>query len=185
MLVKFITTNKHKFAEASELCSRSGIQLSMVDLDYEEARADTCEQVVLSAINILSGEIKPPFIIEDSGLFVRSLNGFPGTYSAYVLKAIGLDGMLKLMRGNDDRSAKFVSVIGYWDGNKPCIFSGSVEGEISSELRGAGGFGYDPLFIPKGYKFTFAENMSLKAKLSHRIEAFRKFILHVKGENVW
>lgn len=178
--MQFVTSNKHKFNEVNQLCNSTGIHLVHVPIEYEEARGDTCEQVVEHSLRSLIDKVEAPFIIEDSGLFIRSLKGFPGTYSAYVFKKIGLSGIIKLMSGETDRHAEFVSAVGYYDGKDIHIFKGVVEGDISMELRGEQGFAYDPLFIPKGYKFTFAENMSLKAKLSHRKRAFEKFISYVK-----
>ncbi len=177
--VFFITSNPHKFSEVNEMCAGYGIELVHLQREYPEVRADTCEQVASASLFNISKTVKMPFIIEDSGLFIDSLNGFPGVYSAWVLRKVGLDGILRLMRGRRDRRAHFVSAIGYFDGKKAHVFTGTVDGSIAQEIRGRSGFGYDPLFIPKGYKFTFAENMTLKQKLSHRKKAVEQFLKHV------
>lgn len=183
MHLRFITSNQNKYEEAREICAYEGITLEWVNRKYDEPRGETCAEVVANSIKLLSREYNFPFIIEDSGLFINSLKGFPGVYSAYVYKTLGLEGILRLMTNIEDRSAKFVSVIGYFDGDVHELFEGSVEGDISSKIRGSSGFGYDPLFIPKGYKFTFAENISLKKRLSHRRKALDRLISYVaKGD---
>lgn len=185
MKVEFITSNAHKFNEMREVCSSNGIILAHARAEYDEPRADDCGTVVSTALKMLASKRTAPFIIEDSGLFIDSLNGFPGAYSAMVYRKIGLDGILRLMNGRKNRLAKFVSVIGYFDGENEHLFEGIAEGSICNAIKGNEGFGYDPLFIPKGYKFTFAENMSLKADVSHRRMALNQFIKFMKGGNKW
>ena len=180
--IRFATTNRHKFEEVREMCAARGVRVEHVDMDYEEPRAQTCTEVARRAVQEVAKKVEPPVIIEDSGLFIDALNGFPGAYSAYAYKTVGLEGILRLMEGRENRSARFVSAIGYHDGNEARVFEGKVEGEIAERLRGNEGFGYDPLFIPKGYKFTFAENMTLKRRLSHRAAAVERFIRHLLGD---
>ena len=179
MEISFLTSNPHKFAEALEACGGSRVVLKHIPLKYEEPRGESCGDVIGKCLSGLAEKMPAPFIIEDSGLYINALGGFPGPYSAFVHKRLGLAGILRLMRGVEDRSAHFESAIGYWDGNEAKVFMGIVEGEISHAEKGGSGFGYDPLFIPKGYKFTFAENMSVKHELSHRAKAFREFISYV------
>ncbi len=120
-----------------------------------------------------------PVIVEDAGLFIKALNGFPGPYSSYVNKTIGVEGILKLMRGIKDRTAYFFSVVAFYDPdiNELEFFYGKVEGEIAEEARGKSGFGFDPIFTPiEGDGRTFAEmGVEEKNKFSHRSKALRKF----------
>ncbi|OYT39292.1 MAG: hypothetical protein B6U86_05440 [Candidatus Altiarchaeales archaeon ex4484_43] len=87
-------------------------------------------------------------------------------------RKIGNDGILKLLRGERNRKAKFISAIGYCDENGVKIFKGIVGGSIANEKKGGEGFGYDPIFIPINYKRTFAEDPDLKARISHRKREF-------------
>jgi len=128
--------------------------------------------VAEKSAEMLAESLNPPFFIEDSGLFIKALNGFPGVYSSYVFKTIGNEGILKLMRGVEDREAKFVCVIAYNDG-KVRIFKGEVVGKISNEMRGEHGFGYDPIFEYNGR--TFAEMGEEKDLVSHRRRAADEF----------
>ncbi len=150
-----------------------GIELIHVNESYPEIRADSCEEVVLGMLTQLSKikSLKRPFMIEDSGLFIGALNGFPGVYSKWAFQKLGLDGILKLMKGIKKRDAHFTCVLGYYDGKKPRVFTGKVEGSIAAKKSGKSGFAYDPVFIPKDYKFSFADNMTLKSTLSHRKRA--------------
>lgn len=178
--INFITSNKNKVLEGDVICSPSGIKLIQENREYEEKRGESCEEIVLKAIEEISRNYKEKFIIEDSGIFIEKLNDFPGTYSKWVYQKIDCEGILKLMNGMENRNAKFVSVIGYFDGKDIFIYRGEVEGTIAHEIKGEKGFGYDPLFIPKGYKLTFAENSTLKHSLSHRTRAFQAFAKSLK-----
>jgi XTP/dITP diphosphohydrolase len=122
-----------------------------------------------------------PVIVEDAGLFVDALNGFPGPYAAYVYKTIGNKGLLKLMQNVEKRRAQFWSAIAYCDSEAkaPLVFEGEAEGEITVNERvgnDKSGFGFDPIFQPDGSAKAFAE-MTLKEKngFSHRAKTVRKF----------
>ena len=123
-----------------------------------------------------------PIFVEDAGLFIDSLSGFPGPYAAYVYNTIHNSGILKLMEDMVDRHATFQSIIAYCDDQpqmQPECFEGESEGQITlSERReqGKSGFGFDPIFQASGSGKTFAE-MTLEEKngYSHRAMAIRKF----------
>lgn len=169
------TRNKNKYSEAKNILAALGITLKILEADRVEIQADDLEEIAIYSLRNLESESRP-ITVEDAGLFIDGLNGFPGPYSSYVLRTIGLEGVLKLMKKVDDRNAKFQSAVAYKFHNKLRCFLGVVEGEISTEIRGSQGFGYDPIFIPReGDGRTFGE-MSPEEKnaLSHRARAFRK-----------
>jgi XTP/dITP diphosphohydrolase len=122
-------------------------------------------------------------IADDSGLEVKCLNGRPGVRSARFAGPKPTSQklckkLLKVMKNCKDRSAQFVCVIAvvYPDGRTKTI-RGVCKGKIIDEMRGKNGFGYDPVFVPRGYRKTFAEmKPSMKNKLSHRGKALRKLI---------
>ncbi len=116
-------------------------------------------------------------VVEDSGLFIKDLNGFPGPYSSFVYDTIGLKGILSLLRGSRNRRAYFQSSVALGSSSlEPQLFSGTVRGRISSSILGETGFGYDPIFIPEGSRKTFGQtSWSFKNKHSHRAAAFQKF----------
>lgn len=182
----FITSNKGKFVEVQNKFSGINIEVVQKDLGYPEIQAVSLEDVVLYGLNDVRKRFDKPFIIEDAGLFIDSLNGFPGVYSSYVYRTIGCDGILKLMEDfekNSERRAVFRSVFAFSMPNeKPILFVGECPGFISKDIRGCYGFGYDPIFIPDGETRTFAE-MSVEEKncFSHRGRSVDKLINFFKN----
>ncbi|MFA4640860.1 XTP/dITP diphosphatase [Pyrococcus kukulkanii] len=175
MKIFFVTSNIGKVKEAKAFLEPLSIEIEPLKISYPEIQADSLEDVVKFGIEWLKDRIPGYFFIEDSGLFIEALNGFPGVYSAYVYKTIGLDGILKLMENVENRKAYFRSVIGYYNGNVH-IFTGTVQGKISYDKRGTHGFGYDPIFVPDGYEKTFAEmTTEEKNAISHRGKALKEF----------
>jgi len=176
--ILFATGNAHKFEEASGMLKPYGIELERLNLSRPEIRAEDVEEVAFASAESIFAEVKKPLIVEDSGLFIPSLNNFPGAYSAWVQKKLGNPGILKLMAGSRNRSAYFKACIAYVDENGARTFCGDVHGTISGRECGSSGFGYDPIFVPKDGNpelLTFAENETLKNRISHRFNAFTAF----------
>ncbi|MBS7610771.1 XTP/dITP diphosphatase [Candidatus Bathyarchaeota archaeon] len=183
MSLFFATKNKGKFREAKLVFESLGLKLTMLGIDKIEIQSDSLEEVASYAARELAERLNLKVIVEDAGLFIRSLNGFPGPYSAYAFKTIGLNGILKLMDSVNDRYAYFLSIVAYAEPEKPVkIFQGKVEGSITYEPRGSEGFGFDPIFQPlKADGKTFAEMTGKeKNRFSHRAEAFRKLALWIR-----
>ena len=166
----FATGNVNKVREASLILSRFNIGIRPVDVRKVEIQSDSIEEIVEYA---LRASCMDWLVVEDDGLFIEALRGFPGPYSSYVYRTIGLEGVLKLMEGASNRSAYFKSVVGLCMGGRIYLFTGVVKGMIAGEIRGSLGFGYDPIFIPEGYDKTFAEMGPVeKSRISHRARAF-------------
>lgn len=170
MEIYFATSNKNKLREAKEIIGNS-MELKQFEFKHNEIRSDSIEEIALEAVEKAYLKLQKPVFVEDSGLFIKSLNGFPGTYSAWVQKKIGNKGILDLLKEMGDRKAEFRCCVAYFDGKDRKTFLGSVKGGISTEIRGEGGFGYDPIFIPQGKELTFAQSIDLKKALSHRYNA--------------
>jgi XTP/dITP diphosphohydrolase len=117
---------------------------------------------------------------DDTGLEIAALNGLPGVHSARFAgenkeSSANIEKVLSLLADSKNRVARFRTVIALILDNKEYIFEGIVNGTITSEKRGSGGFGYDPIFIPDGKIRTFAEmDLSEKNSVSHRARAFEK-----------
>jgi len=175
--IAFITSNKGKVAEACVKFEPLGYSVVQKDLGYPEIQADSLQEVALYGVDLLHKRVRSAFFLEDSGVFITALSGFPGVYSKYVYLTVGLGGVLHLMQGKQDRSAVFRSVIAYSEpGCDPELFVGECLGTLSLEARGSGGFGYDPIFIPEGMNLTFAEMaMQEKTVVSHRGKALELF----------
>ena len=176
-MITFITGNEHKVIEAENIFKVHGIELEHIDLGYMEPQG-TLEEVAMFGAKYASRELNRPVIVEDAGLFIKALNGFPGTYSHFVQDTLGNQNILKLMDGVSDRYAEFRSVIGYCAPNsEPKIFLGKVVGEIAVEERGDLGFAFDPLFYVPSLDKTFGElTTDEKNQFSHRKNSLEKFI---------
>jgi len=175
MIVKFATSNPHKVREANLVGKKHGIEFVQLEQDYPEIRDDDVRRVAEEGAAHVFNKIKEPAIVEDTGLFIDGLKGFPGAYSAFVFKRIGNEGILRLLGDSEDRKAEFISAIGYCDADGVKVFDGTVSGRIGTELTGTAGFGYDSIFIPNGHEKTFGEDPELKAEVSHRKKAFESF----------
>jgi XTP/dITP diphosphohydrolase len=178
----FITSNKGKVREATEKLKPLGFSVVQKDLGYPELQADSLDEVAEQGVQSVQLRFKKPFLLEDAGLFIDALNGFPGVYSKYVFFTIGLPGILRLLDDEKKRSAVFQSVYAYHEpGRQPIVCLGKCTGTITNEQRGKNGFGYDPIFIPTGSEKTFGEmTISEKNQFSHRARALEKLIRKLK-----
>ncbi|MFB6093648.1 MAG: RdgB/HAM1 family non-canonical purine NTP pyrophosphatase [Halanaeroarchaeum sp.] len=173
-MLRFATTNEGKLEEARE--HLAGItDVSQFDYDYLEVQSDDLSHIAArgarESYEALDGTA--PVIVDDTGLFVRSLDGFPGPYAAYVEDTLGVDRVWELASGAEDRRATFRCVVAYADDEGVETFEGSVTGTLVAP-RGTGGFGYDPIFEYDGQ--TFAEMTTAeKDAFSHRSRALSKF----------
>jgi len=181
-----LTGNLGKLKEIKRWLDPLGIEVKIMKKEFVEVQADTLEEVIHFGVGHLveSEGVDVPFIKDDSGLFIRALEEFPGVYSSYVQRTVGNQGILRLMEGIEDRRARFRTVIGlYLPSRGLSIFTGECHGTITKEIRGKQGFGYDPIFVPDGEERTFAE-MSIEEKnsMSHRVLALTRFLDHFPNQ---
>ena len=167
----FVSSNNHKYHEAKNILDSFGINLGFLKSELKEIQSNTLDYIAIAKARDAFSKFRKPVMIEDDGLFIDSIAGFPGPYSSYVFKTIGNEGILNLVKNN--RNAKFVSIITYCDKMTLESFVGRLNGKISKSQKGKG-WGYDPIFIPNNSKMTFAE-MENKNELSHRYRALKKF----------
>ena len=170
--VLFASSNTNKYEEAKKILAEFDIELDFFQTDLVEIQDDSLAKIAVQKALNAYDKCKKPVIIEDDGLFIESLSGFPGPYSSYIFNTIGNNGILKLM--GDNRDAQFVAIIAFCDSsNEPTLFESRVAGTISKNIQD-GGWGYDPIFIPEKQNKTYAE-LTNKNKLSHRYESLKKF----------
>jgi XTP/dITP diphosphohydrolase len=181
-VVFFATGNINKYKEARSILRTYGIALGMLKLKGDEIQSDSLQEIAENSVKYAYSKSGLPIFVEDAGLFVDALSGFPGPYAAYVYKTIHNSGIVKLMEGITDRSATFRSVISFCgeeNPTKPQSFIGESKGIITTAERraeGKSGFGFDPIFQPDGSSGTFAEmTIFEKNGYSHRANAIRKF----------
>ena len=180
----FASSNENKVREARKILSKFGISIIHYDINLIEIQENSLSKIasqkVLDAYeksrSMKNGLTKTPsaVIVEDDGLFIDSLGGFPGPYSSYAYDTIGNKGIIQLLQNSEHRDAKFVAIIAYYNGiNEVKLFESSIPGKISKEIE-KGGWGYDPIFIPDGESKTYA-NVLDKDKFSHRSASLKKF----------
>jgi len=167
----FVSSNNHKYSEAKKILDSFGINLGFLKSNLEEIQSNSLENIAMAKARDAFSKFKKPLIIEDDGLFIDSIKGFPGPYSSYIFKTIGNKGILNLLKNN--RKATFLSIITFCDKNSLESFDGKLNGNISKTKKGKG-WGFDPIFIPNNSKKTFAE-INNKNELSHRYKALKKF----------
>jgi XTP/dITP diphosphohydrolase len=152
------------------------ISIDFLHTHLIEIQSDSLEEIAREKAKAAFAKVGRQVIVEDDGLFINSLSGFPGQYSSFVFKTIGNDGILKLLAGSTKRSAYFLSLIAFYDGRILSISKGRVNGRITDRIT-EGGWGYDPIFVPDGTDLTFAELKKSKNEYSHRKRALEKFAL--------
>ena len=171
----FATGNAHKVREGRNILALVGFDVEQIDCDYPELQADDLESISAYGARWCAEHIDKPVMVDDSGIFIKALNGFPGPYSRYVEDHLGNLKILKLMQEEKDRTAVFKTVVGFCEpGGEPITFTGEVKGAIAYEERGTNGFGYDPIFLHNGSTFGELDD-NAKNQLSHRGNAMRKF----------
>ncbi|MGI0070747.1 MAG: non-canonical purine NTP pyrophosphatase [Thermoplasmata archaeon] len=169
----FVSTNPGKFREVRAILRPYGIRVRWTRRELSEPQADDLAAVVAAKLDGVE-DVRGDVLVEDSGLFIPSLSGFPGVYSAHFLKVWKFAPILELLR-HRSRAASFRSVVGVRHGRRRWTFVGEVTGSIARRPAGRGGFGYDPIFIPEGWRRTFAEGTAdEKNALSHRARAVRQ-----------
>ncbi len=181
-VVFFATANINKFNEARSILGQRSIAVGMLKLKGDEIQSESLQEIAMKSAQNAYQNSHLPIFVEDAGLFIDALNGFPGPYAAYVFHTIKNSGILKLMEQEKNRQATFQSVIAYCDQQthgEPLCFFGESKGQITQTERveqGKSGFGFDPIFQPEGSNKTFAE-MTIEAKnnCSHRANAISKF----------
>jgi XTP/dITP diphosphohydrolase len=180
-VIFFATNNVNKFNEARRVLAGYEIAVGMLRVKSLEIQSEDLEEIASTSAKDAFRRCNLPVIVEDAGLFIDALKGFPGPYAAYVYKTVGNAGLLQIMRNVKERTARFESAIAYCSANLdlPICFKGEAAGEITLEERRQnvdGGFGFDPIFKPLGSEKTFAEmSIAEKNKHSHRAMALSRF----------
>lgn len=191
--IVFATNNAHKLEELRRIAGSGFEILSLADIGCHDDIPETADTIEGNA-RLKACWIRDHYgfdcFADDTGLFVDSLGGAPGVYSARYAGGEGHDSaantalLLKNLIGKTDRRARFRTVIALTEGpDSVRLFEGSVEGEIMEQPAGCGGFGYDPVFRPLGWDKTFAEaSADEKNAVSHRGRATRLLLTWLKDK---
>ena len=183
--IVFATNNYNKFNEIKYILPKNIKLISLKDLDFNEQieeSGNTLKDNAKIKSNYIFNKYSLSCFSDDSGLLIDYLNGEPGVYSSTYagVPRNDLNNMIKVLeklKNINNRLAYFKTIISLNLGSKNLIFSGELMGTISNSIKGNNGFGYDSIFIPKGYNRTLGElSLSIKNKISHRALAIKKLI---------
>jgi XTP/dITP diphosphohydrolase len=172
----FASNNYNKYVEIQSVLQKYSINVYFSRMILTEIQSDFLVEIATEKSRSAFEKILMPIIVEDDGLFIDELDGFPGQYSSYAFKTIGNDGIIKLLINSKTRIAYFKSVFVFYDGNILRSFVGETKGKIAHRPTGKG-WGYDPMFIPDGIDITFGQlhQENRKEEFSHRTQALIKF----------
>ena len=173
--ITFITSNKKKLEEVIQILgSNFPYKIQALDLDLPELQGEP-EYIVSEKCRLASLKVDGPVLVEDTSLCFNALGGMPGPYIKWFQDKIGLEGLNNLLMAYTDKRAVAKCIFAYKNckGEPIHLFTGNVYGSIV-EPKGELKFGWDPIFLPYGYKQTFAEmDSELKNELSHRYKALQ------------
>ncbi|MEX2593995.1 MAG: non-canonical purine NTP diphosphatase [Anditalea sp.] len=194
MKICFATNNRKKLDEVKAALGDKGVLIqSLEEIGCREElpeTGDTLDENAFQKARYLFENYRINCFADDTGLEVEVLGGAPGVYSGRFAgeprsDERNVDLLLEKLSREKNRNARFRTVIALLLNDKEHRFEGIAEGTISEERSGEGGFGYDPVFLPKGYQRTFAElTMEEKNAISHRGKAVRKLIDFLNSDQV-
>jgi len=183
MILVFASNNEHKIREINSLLGDSFKLLSLNDVNIREdipEEEPLIEGNALSKARYVFNSTGMDVFADDTGLEISALNGLPGVHSARFAgenkdSSANIEKVLALLDTEENRKARFRTVIALILDKKEYLFEGIVDGTIIHQKRGSEGFGYDPIFVPDGKTCTFAEmKLAEKNTISHRARAFEK-----------
>lgn len=179
--IVFVTHNKGK-AQSAEKYFKN-LQISTYDFELDEPRSDNIKEIATAKVRQAYEMVRRPCIALDTGLFIEELNGFPKAFVNFSLDTIGIDGILKLMDGKENRKCKFEECLAYYDGKEYKYFYGNHPGNLALKKQGVdrkekwSDLWY--IFKPNGFDTTLAEmneyERENRRKVDGSYEALQKF----------
>lgn len=169
--LQVVTSNPDKLKEINQIL-KTNFQIS--NFDIPEIQSLDVNEVIKDKAKKAFQIFKRPVLVEDISFEVEALKGLPGPFIKYFLKTVGTEGTVKLV-GQKSTKTKVTAAIAIYDGKLMKIFKGTIYGTLSKKDKGLNGFGFDKVFITKGYTKTLAQmSPNLKNKISHRALALQK-----------
>jgi non-canonical purine NTP pyrophosphatase (RdgB/HAM1 family) len=166
-----VTGNSNKVEEAERIC---GLALGHVDVDLPEIQSGLLAEVAREKAREAWRRLERPVIIEETGLELAALNGFPGPLVKWMLDAVGPEGIARTAAALGDPRASATCLLVLYDEAEEVSGEGRTEGRLVLPGRGAHGFGWDPVFLPEDESLTYAElGAARKDEIGHRGRAWR------------
>lgn len=177
----FVSSNENKW---KEVCEILGFKIKWEKVQIKEIQSLNLREILREKAKSSYEILKKPVVVEDVSLILNGYKNFPGPLIKWVIEGIGKHGIINLCRISKNFNAKAICCVCAYDGKSFNFFEGKINGKISKKPKGESGFGWDPLFIPAGFKKTFAEiSMEEKNKISHRKKAWEKFKIFLEKKN--
>ncbi len=172
--VIFVTGNLNKVEEVQSILGDKFL-VDHRKLDLKEVQAVKGAEVIKEKAEEAYKILKLPVLVEDVSLYFSAWNNLPGALIKWFVEELGPSGIAKILRGEKNRKATAECSAAFYDGKRMKLVTGEVEGRISERVLGKSGFGWDPIFIPKGFKKSFAQlTEAEKNKISHRRKAWER-----------
>ncbi len=176
-MLLFVTGNPSKLVEARRLTAASGQLLEAVALDLPEIQSLDMEEILRAKAWHAWQAVQRPLVVEETGLELAAMNGFPGPLVKWMLAAVGGAGIARAAEALDDRRARAICLLMWTDGQHTALARGEAAGELVLPPRGANGFGWDPVFCPEGEARTYGELPDEeKDRIGHRGRAWRELL---------
>ena len=170
----FVTGNRNKVIEARRLC---GSEIAATEIDLPEIQSLDIFEVLRFKAAAAARVVDGPIVVEETGLELDAMNGFPGALVKWMLESVGAGGIAEAASRLGDTRATARCGLLYTDGDRELIAEGSTSGNLILPARGSHGFGWDPVFVPDGESRTYAElKPEEKDRLSHRGRAWRDLV---------
>lgn len=177
--ITFITGNA---AKAEQLGRHLDVLVNHQKIELHEIQSLDLKEVVEHKAKEAYKFVQKPVLVEDTALTFSALGKLPGPLIKWFLTELDNAGLSKLLNGYKDRSAKAEIIFGLYDGSTMLFFDGAMEGEIAAEPKGDKGFGWDPVFIPKGYSKTWGEmDIEEQKETSMRRIALKKLEVYLRS----
>jgi XTP/dITP diphosphohydrolase len=182
----FATQNNGKYNEVRKMMPKNISLLNLNDLNFSgiiEETGKTLKQNAKIKSDFIFKNFRINCFADDTGLEIDSLNDMPGVYSARFAgencnSQDNIEKVWELLNGCKNTNARFKTIFSLNINGKTFFFEGRIDGKIIFKQKGLNGFGYDSIFIPNGYKKTFAElTLIEKNKISHRSKALKRLII--------
>lgn len=169
-----VTGNRGKIAEARLAL---GMEIEAVEVDLPEIQGLDLLEILQEKAEVAWEMVHRPLVVEEAGLGLLALNGFPGPLVKWMLTAVGAEGIARTARALGDNRAVAQCALLYRDAQRTVIAEGTTTGNLVLPARGEHGFGWDPVFLPEGETRTFAELIGKeKDAVSHRGKAWRELM---------
>jgi XTP/dITP diphosphohydrolase len=178
-----VTGNPGKLIEARRL---AGSELVSIALDLPELQSLDLEDVLSAKSEAAFAAAGRPVVVEETGLELAAMNGFPGPLVRWMLEAMGAEGVARAAISLGDARAKAVCLLAWTDGSETVVGRGETSGVLVLPGRGSRGFGWDPVFQPEGESRTYGElDDAGKDALSHRGRAWRDLLSRLRGRRAF